>query len=94
MDSTPIELTKTDLIYIALIGAGIGLVLGLIPLILAIRKGKLKLGLLAVALSTIGGALSVIISVIVVAIFIWLILRKPASRAGTDSSVSSDSNPS
>lgn len=94
MDSTPIELTKTDLIYIALIGAGIGLVLGLIPLILAIRKGKLKLGLLAAALSTIGGALSVIISVIVVAIFIWLILRKSANRADTDSSVSSDSNPS
>jgi hypothetical protein len=87
MDS-PLQLTRQDLMYVAMIGAGIGLILGLIPLVLAIRKGKIKLGLLAIVLSTIGGALSVIVSVVVVAIFIWLILRKPASIAadrGSDS---------
>ena len=37
---TGYQLTRQDLVYIALIGAGVGLLLGLIPLIIAIRKGS------------------------------------------------------
>ena len=89
MDSS-LHLSKEELMYVAMIGAGIGLILGLIPLLIAICKEKIKLGLLAVVLSTIGGALSVIVSLIVTGIFIWLILRKPASIAADRSN---DSGP-
>ena len=89
MDVTT-QLTKVDLMYFALIGAGIGLLLGLIPLVLAIRKGKLKLGLLAIVLSTVAGAVSPLLSLIVIAIFLWLILRKGPKPAPDTSSDNSD----
>jgi len=76
METTTYQLTRQDLIYVALIGAGIGLILGLIPLIVAIRKGRTRLGSLAVILSTLTGAASPLLSLIVIAIFIWLLLRK------------------
>lgn len=91
MDITS-QLTKEDLMYFALIGAGIGLLLGLIPLVIAIRRGKLRFGLLAVVLSTITGAISPLLSLVVVGIFLWLILRK-GSRSEPDISSRDNSDP-
>jgi hypothetical protein len=93
MDTT-FELTKADLVYMALIGAGIGLLLGLIPLILAIRKGKLRLGLLAIVLSTVAGGISVLIALIVIGIFLWLILRKSPQSKSDEPAETTDSTPS
>jgi hypothetical protein len=93
MDTTTVQLTKQDLVYFALIGAGGGLLLGLIPLILAIRKGKIKVGLLAVVCSTIAGAFSLIISLVVIALFIWLILKKSPIVPPESSADTSDSTP-
>ena len=69
-----IELTYTQLI---LIGMGIGLALGLIPLILGIIKGKTKLALWGFFASIAAGAAWSLLSLVVVIVFIYLILRKP-----------------
>jgi len=84
------QFTKDDLLYYALIFAGVGLILGLVPLIIAIRRGKLRLGLLAVIFSTIAGAIAPILSLIVIAIFLWLILRKDPKAAPDTTSDNSD----
>lgn len=74
----PIRVTYNELIYyVVLAGVMIGIVIGLIPLILGIRKHNRKYGMYGFVGSVIGGAITPIISVIVVAIFTWLILRKP-----------------
>ena len=78
----PIRVTYNELIYYVLLaGVMIGIVLGLIPLILGIKKHNRKYGMYGFAGSVIGGAITPIISVIVVAIFTWLILRKPKTDA-------------
>ena len=79
MDMT--EIIKQNLAYVVLIGVGLGLVLGLIPLILGIRMGKRKLGFVAMISSIVAGiaavlSIGIILPLIVIAIFIWLILRK------------------
>lgn len=87
---TAIQITQQQLIYIALIGAGVGLIIGLIPLILAIKRRKLKLGLLAVALSTVAGGLGmmyyggILLSLIISAIFLWLLLKKGGAVAAKE----------
>lgn len=72
-----IHLTRTEaLVYLVLIPAGIGLLLGLVPLITGIRRGKLKLGILGLVVATIGGGLfGFLLSIPSMAIFTWLILR-------------------
>ncbi len=62
-------------------GVGVGVLLVLIPLILGFVKGRRNLGLYGFIASIIGGALSSILSLIVVVIFVWLILKKPAEVA-------------
>ena len=86
--------------YIALIGCGIGLVIGLIPLIMGIRKGKSFLGVLALALSTILGGVGlvfyggILLSIAVVIVFLWLILRKgSAAKRETTSPASGPAQP-
>ena len=64
---------------LVLIGISVGIVLGLIPLILGFVKGKRNLGLYGFLASVVGGALSSILSLIVVGVFIWLILKKPTA---------------
>lgn len=96
---TAFELTKQNLMYFTLIGAGAGLILGLIPLILAIRKSKMKLGLLAIVLSTIAGvtgiiSIGIILPLIVIAIFIWIILKKSPAPKPDSSTDATDSTPS
>ncbi len=68
-----------------LAGAVIGGLLGLIPLILGIKKKNRKYGMYGFAGSVIGGSFTPIISIIVVAIFSWLILRKSKADISPDS---------
>ena len=96
MDMT--EIIKENLAYVVLIGIGLGLVLGLIPLILGIRMGKSKLGVISMISSIIAGiaavlSIGIILPLIVIAIFIWLILRKSPDSKPAASSDGSDSTP-
>ena len=80
-----IKLTSTEaILYLALAGIVIGILLGLIPLILGIRKQKRQYGIFGFIASIIGGAISPILAIIVVAIFTWLILRKPTAKEPVD----------
>ncbi len=73
-----VKLTYTQaILYIALIGLVIGFLIGLIPLILGIKKEKRNYGYYGFAASTLLGLISPILSIIAVAVFSWLILRKP-----------------
>ncbi|MDQ3749743.1 MAG: hypothetical protein M3367_12165 [Acidobacteriota bacterium] len=70
-----IELNFYD---IALIGAALGFLLGLIPLVLGLIKKKRKYAMFGFLGSLIGGALlGIFLSIPVASIFTWLILRKP-----------------
>jgi len=73
---------REAIIYGALINAGVGLILGLVPLITGIVKRNIKYGLLGFICSALGGAvLGVILSVPVSALFTWMIIRKaPAAQ--------------
>lgn len=74
----PVHLTYNELLlYVVLGGAILGVLLGLIPLILGIKKKKRNYGVFGFFASIIGGAISPLVCVIAVAIFTWLILRKP-----------------
>ena len=84
------------LLYVFAAGIVIGILLGLIPLILGIKRKNRKYGMYGFVGSVIGGAITPIISVIVVTIFSWLILRKskadlPATPSQPDSTETSDS---
>lgn len=79
-----IEITYTQMI---MIGIGIGLVLGLIPLILGLVKGKKQLAIWGFLASTAAGAAWSLLSLITVIVFIWLILRKPAVTAPVQAEV-------
>ncbi len=75
-----IKLSYTEAImYIALIGLVVGFLLGLIPLILGIKKGKRNYGYYGIAASALLGLISPLLSVVTVIVFVWLILKKPKS---------------
>jgi Na+/melibiose symporter-like transporter len=77
--------TREAILYLALIGAGIGLVFGLVPLILGWIMGKKRLGLIGLIVSTVaGGAISWFISPLVMVIFIFLIIRKSPLDSTSD----------
>ena len=67
---------RDALIFGLIINAGVGLVLGLIPLIAGIVKRRIKYGLLGLLFSVLGSALGMIVSVLVATVFTWLILRR------------------
>ncbi|HXG86631.1 MAG TPA: hypothetical protein VNI84_21615 [Pyrinomonadaceae bacterium] len=70
----PIRISPYTLI---LFGTIAGLLFGLIPLILGIRKKRSTLGVIGLICSIIGGAISGIFLIIpVIAVFIYLILKK------------------
>lgn len=86
-----IRLSYTEAImYLALFGVVLGILLGLIPLILGIRKKKRQYGIFGFVASIICGAIMPLLSIIVVAIFTWLILRKPDAENDSPE-ISSDS---
>jgi len=71
--------TQQALLFVALINAAIGLVIGLIPLITGIVKKKVRLGVYGLLASTVGGALlGLLLSIPAAVIFMWLILKRPA----------------
>lgn len=82
-----IELTYSQMI---MIGMGVGLVLGLIPLILGIAKGKKKLAVWGFAASILAGAAWSLFSLVTVIVFIWLILRKPKVEEPAAAEISSE----
>lgn len=76
----PLHLTYEQLMFFMLINFVIGLVLGLITLIVGIKKNKLKLGILGFLGSTIGGGIvGLLLSLPIMGIFLWLILKKPSA---------------
>ena len=71
-----VRLTGNEAFLYALIPAGIGLLLGLVPLIAGLIKRKLRLGVIGLIVSIVGGGLlGVILSIPAMAIFTWLIVR-------------------
>jgi len=65
-----------------LFGAAVGLVLGLIPLIVGIIKGKAKLGFLGLLASIAGGSIfALLLAGPIAALFTWLALRKAKPAA-------------
>jgi len=71
-----IEPLKVSYYQIALLGAGLGFILGLIPLVFGFIKGKAKIGILGLLGSTIGGAiLGIFLSIPVIGVCLWLILK-------------------
>ena len=70
--------TQQAIIFGILINAGIGLVLGLIPLILGFVKGNAKYGVYGFLAAIVGGAiLGILLSIPAVVVFSWLIARDP-----------------
>jgi uncharacterized membrane protein len=66
---------------VAMMGAALGLLFGLIPLILGFIKKERSYAVFGFLGSIIGGSiLGVFLSVPIVAIFTWLILRKPKNE--------------
>jgi hypothetical protein len=71
------------LLYGVLINAGIGFVLGLVPLISGFVKSRVKYGVLGFVCSGIGGALlGIVLAIPASAIFTWLIFRDPKVAEG------------
>jgi len=76
--------TREAYMYGVLITACVGFVVGLVPLIFGIVKKQLKLGILGLIASTVGGALlGLLLAVPFAAIFMWLIVRKPSTAAAS-----------
>jgi hypothetical protein len=80
----PDQMSMRDvMLYALLVNAGIGLALGLVPLIIGFVKGKVRYGILGMIVSVIGGAiLGVILSIPAVIIFTWLILGRTKADDG------------
>lgn len=77
--------------YLALFGVAVGILLGLIPLILGFLRKERSYALFGFFTSIIAGAFSPILSVIAVAVFTWLILRRPKNQtASAETPVDSD----
>ena len=82
--------TREALTYLVLIGLGVGLLLGLFPLILGIRRKNKKYGIIGLVASILVGGFSPILAVIVAGIFTWLIHRN--KRAAEDPAVRTSEN--
>jgi len=79
----PYQLTTREaLLWVMLINAVIGFGLGLIPLLFGYFNKKLRLGLIGIAVATVGGAiLGIFISIPATIIFTWLVARKTGGTA-------------
>jgi tetrahydromethanopterin S-methyltransferase subunit E len=67
--------TREAILYLALIGTVAGLIMGLIPFVYGWRKGKTKLGIIGLIISTVAGAIWIVLPLLVVVIFVFLIAR-------------------
>ncbi len=81
---------KLNYYQIAMMGAGLGALIGLLPLILGFVKKERGYGVFGFFGSIVGGAvLGVLLSIPIVAIFTWLIVRdnkQPAEVAAVNES--------
>ena len=78
--------TREAVVYFALINAGIGLVLGLIPLLFGFFNKRLKLGIIGFVTAIIGGAiLGIFLSIPATIVFTWLVVRKSRDVGLADS---------
>ena len=91
----PVQLNYQEAFFWGIIiHAGIGFVLGLIPLIIGIVKRNFKYGIFGHVAATVGGAvLGIFLSVPAVIIFTWLILKNPRPSQNFESDAQAlDSN--
>lgn len=95
-----VEISRDKFIYYgAIAGATVGLLLGLVILILGLKKGKRNLGIGGLVCTIVCGAVSGLLAIISAGIFAWLILKKPemettnaaAPDADASDSIASDS---
>lgn len=75
-----IEFTYREFyLYVIIGGAIFGALLGLIPLFLGRRRGQGRMGLYGLVASIVAGAIAPVLSIVVVAIFAWVIVKgKPS----------------
>ncbi len=78
--------TREAILILTLIGIGIGIVFGLVPLIYGRIKGKARLGLIGFVISVISGAIWSVLPLFVMITFVFLILRdkEPAELNRSD----------
>ncbi len=69
--------TREAILILTLIGVGIGLVFGLVPLIYGRIKGRKRLGLIGFGLCILAGAIWSVLPLFVMLTFVFLILREP-----------------
>jgi MFS family permease len=86
--------TREFLIYAILIGAALGALFGLVPLILGIRRDNRRMGLYGFVASIVAGAFAPLLSIIIVAIFAWLIVKKKDAAPSSDNADTGDSETS
>lgn len=85
--------TREFVLYLALFGAAVGLVIGLIIFFFARRKGKRRLGLIGLLISIVAGAISPLLPLLVLVVFIFLIAKKaPLSSASVEPGDEPDDN--
>jgi hypothetical protein len=79
-----IQLSTGQFYILALIiGAVLGALFGLVPLILGRKRNKGRLGLYGFVVSIVLGAATPLLSIIAVAIFVWLIVKKDPASGGS-----------
>lgn len=71
--------TREAILILTLIGVGIGLVFGLVPLIYGRIRGRKRLGLIGFGLCILAGAIWSVLPLFVMLTFVFLILREPKS---------------
>ncbi|MCY7346733.1 MAG: hypothetical protein LH614_11010 [Pyrinomonadaceae bacterium] len=88
-----IKFTSNEfIIYGAIAGGILGLVLGIIILILGFVKKKRSYAVFGFLGSVLLGPVSGILSIIVAAIFIWLILKKPNNSLANSPDLAEESD--
>jgi len=88
------ELYDKYFYYIMAADIGIGLLLGVIPLLLGIRRNKRNLGLVGLILAGAFGAVTPLLSIVIAAIFTFLVLRNSGDRSAIDTAEDITSKPS
>lgn len=74
----PIRFSTREAIFLlTLIGIGVGILFGLVPLIYGKIKGKFRLGLIGFGVSVLAGAIWSVLPLFVMITFVFLILREP-----------------
>jgi hypothetical protein len=74
----PIRLdTREAILLLTLVGIGVGILFGLVPLIYGRIRGKTKLGVIGFVVSIVAGAIWSVLPLLVMITFVFLILRNP-----------------